>query len=81
MKKYIYVIALLGVFFGMTSSSMVSYPSVSNTAFKVGEKLRYRVTYGFMDAGEARLEVKATTMKSDITMFLIDEIFMMIIID
>lgn len=65
MKKYIYAIALLGVFFGMTSSSMVSYPSVSNTAFKVGEKLRYRVTYGFMDAGEARLEVKATTMKGN----------------
>ena len=42
---------------------MVTYPSTSNTAFKQGEKLRYRVTYGFMDAGEAVLEVKSTSKK------------------
>ncbi|MCO4813753.1 MAG: DUF3108 domain-containing protein [Flavobacteriales bacterium] len=65
MKKFIYTIALLGVFFGMTSSSLVSYPSVTNSSFKVGEKLRYRITYGFMDAGEAVLEVKATTRKGN----------------
>jgi len=61
MKKLIYFIALTGFLFGMTSSSLISYPSVSNSAFKVGEKLRYRITYGFMDAGEAILEVKPTS--------------------
>lgn len=31
---------------------------VSNKAFKVGEKLTYRVHYGWIDAGEAVIEVK-----------------------
>lgn len=64
MKKLFFVSALVGIFFGMTSST-VKYPSVSNSAFKVGEKLRYRVTYGFMDAGEAIMEVKSTSRKGD----------------
>ncbi len=34
-------------------------------AFSVGEKLRYRVTYGFMDAGEASLELKSTSKKGN----------------
>ena len=63
MKRFIYSIAFAGLFFGMTSSSLVKYPTVNNTAFKLGEVLRYRVTYGFMDAGEAILEVKATSKK------------------
>ena len=67
MKKYIYFVGLLGIFFGMTSSTLyeTSYPYVSNSAFKTGETLRYRVSYGFMDAGEATLEVKSTTRKGD----------------
>ncbi len=65
MKKLIAFIGIVGLFFGMTSSSLVSYPSISNTAFQVGEKLRYRVTYGFMDAGEAIMEVKATSRKGN----------------
>tara|TARA_B110000305_G_scaffold213066_1_gene248671 strand:- start:27 stop:809 length:783 start_codon:yes stop_codon:yes gene_type:complete len=65
MKKFIYAIALIGLFFGMTSSNMFSYPSVSNSAFQIGEKLRYRITYGFVDAGEAKLEVKSTTIKGN----------------
>lgn len=56
---------MVGLFFGMTSSNLVSYPSVSNSAFQVGEKLRYRVTYGFMDAGEAVLEVRSTKRKGN----------------
>ncbi len=63
MKKFIYSVAFVGLFFGMTSSTVVKYPSVNNTAFKIGEKLRYRVTYGFMDAGEAIMEVKSTSKK------------------
>lgn len=65
MKKLIYVFGLFAVFVGMTSSSVVSYPYISNTAFQQGEKLRYRVTYGFVDAGEAIIEVKSTTHKRD----------------
>lgn len=64
MKKILFIGALTAAFFTMTSST-VKYPSVSNSAFKLGEKLRYRVTYGFMDAGEAVLEVKSTTRKGD----------------
>ena len=63
MKKYIYFLALAGIFFGFTSSNTIRYPDVKNSAFKVGEILRYRVTYGFMDAGEAVMEVKSTTRK------------------
>lgn len=63
MKKCLIGIGLIGLVFGMTSSSVTSYPAVNNTAFQVGEQLRYRITYGFMDAGEAVLEVKSTTKK------------------
>lgn len=64
MKKLFFIFALVGIALGMTSST-ITYPSVSNSAFKVGEKLRYRVTYGFMDAGEAIMEVKSTSRKGD----------------
>ena len=63
MKKFVLFFGLIGLFLGMTSSSSVTYPYVSNSAFQTGEKLRYRVTYGFMDAGEAVLEVKTTSKK------------------
>lgn len=63
MKKIIFILGLVGITVGMTSSSMVSYPIVKNNAFQKGEKLRYRITYGIMDAGEATLEVKSTPLK------------------
>lgn len=65
MRKLIYVFGLFAVFLGMTSSSLVSYPYISNTAFQQGEVLRYLITYGFVDAGEAIIEVKSTTHKRD----------------
>lgn len=37
--------------------------SVANQAFKPGETLDYRIHYGLIDAGEARLHVKPTTYK------------------
>lgn len=37
--------------------------TVTNTAFKTGEKLVYRIHYGFVDAGEAVLEVKDSKWK------------------
>jgi len=63
MKNLAYLFVLVGGMFTMTSSTEVTYPTVVNKAFQIGEKLRYRVTYGFMDAGEAVLELKATTKK------------------
>lgn len=65
MLKFTYFLGLFALFIGMTSSTMVTYPSVSNSAFQTGEKLRYRVTYGFIDAGEAIMEVKATAKKGN----------------
>lgn len=63
MKKFVFIVALIGGLVTMTSSSEVTYPYVKNSAFQAGEKLRYRVTYGFMDAGEAIIEVKSTSRK------------------
>lgn len=59
-------ITLLGLLFGLLvsgSSVQNTYPEVENEAFKSGEKLRYRISYGFIDAGEAILEVKYTKTK------------------
>jgi hypothetical protein len=61
MKRAIFTIGIGITLLALTSSSEVTYPHVSNSAFQVGEKLKFRVTYGFMDAGETVLEVKTTT--------------------
>lgn len=64
MKKFLFLSALVGiVMVVMTSSTTVKYPAVKSKSFKTGEKLRYRVTYGFVDAGEAILTVKETSKK------------------
>lgn len=63
MKKLFSLVIVGLVLLSLTSADTVSYPSVKNSSFKLGEKLRYRVTYGFMDAGEAVLEVKSTSRK------------------
>lgn len=65
MKNLMFVLGALLILVGLTSSNTVKYPTVNNKAFAVGEKLRYRVTYGFVDAGEAILEVKATNKKGN----------------
>lgn len=64
MKKVFFLFGAIGLSLTMMSSS-VKFPSVTNSAFKIGETLRYRVTYGFMDAGEAVMEVKATSRKGN----------------
>lgn len=48
---------------GMTSSTQVVYPKMQKKSFNNGEYLRYRLSYGLMDAGEAVLTVKNTTLK------------------
>lgn len=60
-EKGIFLFALIASTLALKSSQVAVYPSVSNNAFQAGEKLRYRITYGFVDAGEAVLEVKTTT--------------------
>lgn len=62
MKKVFLFVALIASTLFLKSST-VRYPSITNTAFTAGEVLRYRVTYGAVDAGEAVLEVKNTTRK------------------
>jgi hypothetical protein len=63
MKKGFLLSLIAGAGIALMSSYMVTYPSVTNNAFQSGEKLRYRVTYGFIDAGEASMEIKTTTKK------------------
>lgn len=41
----------------------VKYPTVHNKAFKPGEILNFRIHYGIIDAGTARLEVKKPDRK------------------
>jgi hypothetical protein len=63
MKKFVLYSIVFGLYLGLMSSDFQSLPNVSNSAFQEGEKLRYRITYGFVDAGEAVLEVKSTQKK------------------
>jgi hypothetical protein len=46
-----------------SSADVKNLRKVENKAFVPGEKLRYRVHYGFVDAGEAILEVKPEIKK------------------
>ena len=62
MKSSSYFLLSL-LFFLLVSAEENSLPVVKNEAFQPGEKLRYRVTYGFMDAGEALMEVNETSKK------------------
>jgi hypothetical protein len=61
-KLFIFPLVIFGVL-TLISSDSITLPTVNNNSFQVGEKLRYRVTYGFVDAGEAVMEVKSTTKK------------------
>ena len=47
----------------LCSSSKEIFPVVENEAFGVGEKLRYRLSYGIIDAGEVTLYLKWTDRK------------------
>jgi len=65
MKTTLSLLILSVTCLGLLSADIVSLPIVKNDAFQVGEKLRYRVTYGFMDAGEAIMEVNNTSKKNN----------------
>jgi hypothetical protein len=64
MKKLLFLgVGLVLLAATMTSTTAVKYPVIKSKSFESGEKLRYRVTYGFVDAGEAILTVSETTKK------------------
>lgn len=55
---------VLSLGLGIMSATTVKYPTAKSKSFEAGEKLRYRVSYGFVDAGEAVLTVSKTDKKS-----------------
>ncbi len=66
MNRYSYFFLLS--FFSLiifSSFKWTDFPNVENKAFQVGEKLRYRINFGFVDAGEATLELKNTSKKGN----------------
>ena len=65
MKKLTLIVALVSIFQMGYSGSIVAkkaktFRTIKHKAYKAGEKLRYRIHYGVIDAGEAVLEVKKT---------------------
>ena len=65
MKTRLIISSAILVVLGLSSMQEIALPTVSNNSFQTGEKLRYRITYGFIDAGEAVLEVKETSKKGN----------------
>jgi Protein of unknown function (DUF3108) len=57
MKKILFTLTFLSFASILVAGQEGVLRTVDNTAFKTGEVLEYRVHYGFMDAGIARLEV------------------------
>ena len=43
--------------YNLTVDSTISLPSVSHSAFKRGERLEFDISYGWIDAGEAIIEI------------------------
>jgi len=65
MKKLVLFFGLIALLVLSSSSNLVSFPSTYNKSFQSGEKLRYLISYGFIDAGEATLEVNSTSKKGN----------------
>lgn len=59
MKNQTCLLLIIFMFlFGGAVNSQVKPRIIENKAFKPGEIVEYRIHYGFVDAGEARLEIK-----------------------
>lgn len=52
-----------GIYEIQNSASAFEFRTVENNSFQIGEKLTYKVHYGFVDAGEAILEVRSSEKK------------------
>lgn len=57
MKKLLITLLFLSVKFHLVAGQEETLRKIENTAFKTGEVLEYRVHYGFVDAGIAKLQV------------------------
>ena len=42
----------------LTGKKNIQFPEIENRAFKIGEKLHFKIRYGFIRAGSAVMEVK-----------------------
>src|ERR1044072_7274744 len=60
MKRILFVFALFGFLSASAGGTDPVYRKVTNTAFKRGEELTYRVHYGGMNAGVAVLSIDNT---------------------
>jgi hypothetical protein len=58
MKKLFFTLTFLSLVYSLVAGQGDAMRKVENKAFKAGEVLEYRVHYGFMDAGIARLEIQ-----------------------
>lgn len=65
LKKHYRLLSLIGivVFVMVAFKSKDNYREVTNTSFGAGEKLAYRVHYGFINAAEAEIEVGRAIVK------------------
>ena len=63
MKAFFYALSTLFLLTLLSSSGKEVFPVTDNDAFAVGEKLRYHLSYGLIDAGEATLYLKWTDRK------------------
>ena len=63
--RFFFNLILVLLLYALVSLKETNYPKIFNNAFKEGEKLRYFVSYGFLDAGEVTIEVKSTSKKGN----------------
>lgn len=63
MKVSIFTFYILILSCLLSSSGKEIFPITNNNAFGIGEKLRYHLSYGIIDAGEATLYLKWTDRK------------------
>jgi Protein of unknown function (DUF3108) len=59
MKRILFSLSLLAAFplIGTAQTTETSYRKVTNSAFKRGEQIKYRIHYGTVNAGEATLSI------------------------
>jgi len=61
MKTFLVSILTLVILAGSVKSQTAPLRKIKNQAYKTGEVLEFRIHYGLIDAGEARLEIKEKT--------------------
>jgi len=63
--KTLILLLISGLFLMSFEVQESNYPKIENKSFKLGEKLKFRVSYGAIDAGEVVLEVRETKIKGN----------------